>query len=242
MQFQFFSTSLLYKSNFMKTAYIFPGQGSQFVGMGKDLYQNSGIARSVFDQANTILGFKISDMMFGGTDEDLRQTKVTQPAIFIHSVALAKSLGQSFKPDMVAGHSLGEFSALVAIGVMSFEDGLRLVAARANAMQKACELEPSTMAAVLMLFYIWFAKVKLKIKPARAIKFCLAGIIIALHWITFFGSIDEANIAIALTMFSTGAFFASLIEPIIYKRKIIYNRISILYPNQSLLLLPMHQL
>ncbi len=130
-------------------AYIFPGQGAQFVGMGKDLYNNSEKAKEMFEQANEILGFRITDLMFNGTDEDLRQTKVTQPAIFIHSVILAATLGDSFKPEMVAGHSLGEFSALVAAKALSFEDGLKLVYKRALAMQKACELEPSTMAAVL---------------------------------------------------------------------------------------------
>jgi [acyl-carrier-protein] S-malonyltransferase len=132
-------------------AYVFPGQGAQFVGMGKDLYENSPAARDMFEKANTILGFRITDLMFSGTDEDLRQTKVTQPSIFLHSVILAKVLGDEFSPNMVAGHSLGEFSALVAAGALSFEDGLRLVAARAMAMQKACEKEPSTMAAVLGL-------------------------------------------------------------------------------------------
>ena len=135
----------------MKKAYVFPGQGAQFVGMGKDLYENNELCKKMFEQANEILGFRITDLMFSGTDEDLRQTKVTQPAIFLHSVILAASLGESFQPDMVAGHSLGEFSALVAAKAMSFEDGLRLVAARANAMQKACEKEPSTMAAILGL-------------------------------------------------------------------------------------------
>lgn len=135
----------------MKKAYVFPGQGAQFVGMGKDLYESSTIAREMFEKANEILGFRITDLMFEGTEEDLRQTKVTQPAIFLHSVILAKTLGEEFKPDMTAGHSLGEFSALVAAGALTFEDGLKLVYKRALAMQKACEAEPSTMAAVLAL-------------------------------------------------------------------------------------------
>lgn len=133
----------------MKKAYIFPGQGAQFVGMGKDLYENSPLAKELFEQANNILGFRITDIMFNGTDEDLKQTKVTQPAVFLHSVILAKTLGSDFQPDMVAGHSLGEFSALTAAGALSFEDGLKLVSKRALAMQKACEAAPSTMAAVL---------------------------------------------------------------------------------------------
>ena len=132
-------------------AYVFPGQGAQFSGMGKDLYENSTLAKELFEKANVILGFRITDIMFEGTAEELKETKVTQPAVFLHSVILAKTLGEDFKPEMVAGHSLGEFSALVANGALSFEDGLKLVSQRALAMQKACEIKPSTMAAVLGL-------------------------------------------------------------------------------------------
>ncbi len=132
-------------------AYIFPGQGAQFVGMGMDLYEKYPLAQELFEQANEILGFSITDIMFEGSAEDLRKTNVTQPAIFLHSVILSKVMGDDFKPDMVAGHSLGEFSALVANGVLNFEDGLKLVSQRAMAMQKACELKPGTMAAVLRL-------------------------------------------------------------------------------------------
>lgn len=132
-------------------AYVFPGQGAQFVGMGKNLYDGSDECRAMFERANEIIGFRITDLMFAGTPDDLKQTRVTQPAIFLHSVILAKYMGSAFQPDMVGGHSLGEFSALVAAGAMSFEDGLRLVIARANAMQRCCEKTPSTMAAVLKL-------------------------------------------------------------------------------------------
>ena len=134
----------------MSKAYVFPGQGAQFVGMGKDLYESNSKAKALFDEANEVLGYRITDIMFGGTDEDLKQTKVTQPAVFLHSVVTALCL-DDFKPDMVAGHSLGEFSALTAAGALSFADGLRLVYARAMAMQKACEAAPSTMAAVIGL-------------------------------------------------------------------------------------------
>jgi [acyl-carrier-protein] S-malonyltransferase len=132
-------------------AYVFPGQGAQFTGMGKDLYESSALAKELFEKANEILGFRITDIMFEGTADELKETKVTQPAVFLHSVILAKTLGEDFKPEMVAGHSLGEFSALVANGALSFEDGLKLVSQRALAMQKACEITPSTMAAVLGL-------------------------------------------------------------------------------------------
>lgn len=135
----------------MKKAYVFPGQGAQFTGMGKELYETLPLAKELFEKANEILGFRITDLMFEGSDEELKQTKVTQPAIFLHSVILSRSLGEAFQPDMTAGHSLGEFSALVAAGALSFEDGLKLVYARALAMQKACEASPSTMAAILGL-------------------------------------------------------------------------------------------
>ena len=132
-------------------AYVFPGQAAQFVGMGKDLYESSPLAKDLFERANDILGFRITDVMFAGDDDDLRQTKVTQPAVFLHSVISALVLGDDFRPDMVAGHSLGEYSAMVAAGALSFDDGLKLVAARARAMQKACEMQPGTMAAVIAL-------------------------------------------------------------------------------------------
>ena len=135
----------------MKKAFVFPGQGAQFVGMGKDMYENSELVKELFEKANEVLGFRITDLMFEGTDEDLRQTKVTQPAIFLHSVILTKAYADKFTPSMVAGHSLGEFSALVAAGALDFEDGLKLVYKRALAMQKACEAVPSTMAAVIGL-------------------------------------------------------------------------------------------
>jgi len=145
----FLFTGFETKNNCYMKAFVFPGQGAQYVGMGKDLYENSALAKELFEKANDILGFRITDLMFEGTDEDLKQTKVTQPAIFLHSVILAKTLGETFKPEMTAGHSLGEFSALVAAGAMNFEDGLKLVSQRAQAMQKACEVEPSTMAAIV---------------------------------------------------------------------------------------------
>ena len=200
-------------------AFVFPGQGAQFVGMGKDLYENNPVAKEMFDEANEILGFNITDLMFNGTDEDLRQTKVTQPAIFLHSVILAKTMGDDFNPDMVAGHSLGEFSALVAAGALSFEDGLRLVSARAQAMQKACEKTPSTMAAVLAL------------PDAKVEELCASvteGVVVPANYncpgqIVISGSIEgvdaacakmlEAGAKRALKLKVGGAFHSPLMEP-----------------------------
>lgn len=200
-------------------AFVSPGQGAQFVGMGKDLYENNPVAKEMFDKANEILGFNITDLMFNGTDEDLRQTKVTQPAIFLHSVILAKTMGDDFNPDMVAGHSLGEFSALVAAGALSFEDGLRLVSARAQAMQKACEKTPSTMAAVLAL------------PDAKVEELCASvteGVVVPANYncpgqIVISGSIEgvdaacakmlEAGAKRALKLKVGGAFHSPLMEP-----------------------------
>ncbi|PXX98969.1 [acyl-carrier-protein] S-malonyltransferase [Marinifilum breve] len=199
-------------------AYVFPGQGAQFVGMGKDLYENSELAKELFEKANEILGFRITDLMFEGTDEDLRQTKVTQPAIFLHSVILAKTLGEDFKPEMVAGHSLGEFSALVANGTLSFEDGLKLVSQRALAMQKACEMEPSTMAAIIGLDDETVEKVCAEIEevvvPANfncpgqlVISGSMKGIEIACE------KLKEAGAKRALPLKVGGAFHSPLMEP-----------------------------
>ncbi|RKE03795.1 ACP S-malonyltransferase [Marinifilum flexuosum] len=199
-------------------AYVFPGQGAQFVGMGKDLYENSELAKELFEKANEILGFRITNLMFEGTDEDLRQTKVTQPAIFLHSVILAKTLGEDFKPEMVAGHSLGEFSALVANGTLSFEDGLKLVSQRAMAMQKACEMEPSTMAAIIGLDDETVEKVCAEIEevvvPANfncpgqlVISGSMKGIEIACE------KLKEAGAKRALPLKVGGAFHSPLMEP-----------------------------
>lgn len=201
----------------MIKAYIFPGQGAQFSGMGKDLYQNSEF-RDLFEQANELIGFRISDIMFSGSDEALKQTNVTQPAIFLHSVILAKSLKAEFKPDMVAGHSLGEFSALVAASALSFEDGLKLVIARANAMQKACEIQPSTMAAILGLADEVVERICAEIDevvvPANyncpgqlVISGSIAGIDLACQKLT------EAGAKRALKLNVGGAFHSPLMEP-----------------------------
>ncbi len=199
-------------------AYVFPGQGAQFVGMGKDLYENSELGKELFDKANKILGFNITELMFNGTDEDLRQTNVTQPAIFLHSVILAKTLGDDFKPEMVAGHSLGEFSALVANGALSFEDGLKLVSQRAMAMQKACEAEPSTMAAIIGLDDETVERVCAEIEeivvPANfncpgqlVISGSMKGIEIACE------KLKEAGAKRALPLKVGGAFHSPLMEP-----------------------------
>jgi [acyl-carrier-protein] S-malonyltransferase len=199
-------------------AYVFPGQGAQFIGMGKDLYDTSPLAKELFEKANEILGFRITDIMFDGTDEELKETKVTQPAIFLHSTILAKVLGEDFQPDMVAGHSLGEFSALVASGVLSFEDGLKLVSQRALAMQKACEIEPSTMAAILGL------------EDEQVEKVCAEteGVVVPANYncpgqLVISGSVDAINKACesassagarrALVLPVGGAFHSPLMEP-----------------------------
>jgi [acyl-carrier-protein] S-malonyltransferase len=199
-------------------AYVFPGQGAQFIGMGKELHDNSPLAKELFEKANEILGFAITDLMFSGTDEDLKQTKVTQPAIFLHSVILAKTLGSSFQPDMVAGHSLGEFSALVANGTLAFEDGLVLVSKRAQAMQEACELEPSTMAAIIGLEDEIVEKVCDEINeivvPANynspgqiVISGSIKGIDIAIE------KLSELGAKRALKLMVGGAFHSPLMEP-----------------------------
>lgn len=199
-------------------AYIFPGQGAQFVGMGLDLYENYPMAQELFEKANDILGFHITDVMFEGTPEDLKQTKVTQPAIFLHSVILSKVMGEDFRPNMVAGHSLGEFSALVANGTLNFEDGLKLVSKRALAMQKACELQPSTMAAVLGL----------EDKVVEEICAAVNGIVVAANYncpgqLVISGEVEAINTACeqlkeagarrALVLPVGGAFHSPLMEP-----------------------------
>lgn len=199
-------------------AFVFPGQGAQFVGMGKDLYENNETARELFEKANEILGFRITDLMFNGTEDDLKQTKVTQPAVFLHSVILAKTLGEEFNPDMVAGHSLGELSALTAAGALSFEDGLRLVSARAQAMQKACEIKPSTMAAIIAL----------PDEKVEEICASIEGVVVAANYncpgqIVISGEVEAINAACeaakaagakrALPLKVGGAFHSPLMEP-----------------------------
>ena len=201
----------------MKKAYVFPGQGSQFPGMAKDLYEGNAVAKEMLDKANDILGFRITDIMFEGTPEDLKQTKVTQPAIFLHSVVLAKCY-DGFQPDMVAGHSLGEFSALTAAGAMDFEDGLRLVSIRARAMQKACEIKPSTMAAIIAL----------QTEKVEEICASCSGIVVPANYncdgqIVISGEIEAVNEACekckaagakrALVLPVGGAFHSPLMEP-----------------------------
>ena len=216
-------------------AYVFPGQGAQFVGMGKDLYEASTEGKDLFEKANKILGFRITDLMFDGTDDDLRQTKVTQPAIFLHSVILARLLGDDFKPDMVAGHSLGEFSALVAIGALSFEDGLKLVSKRALAMQKACELEPSTMAAIVGLDDDVVEKILRSIDevvvPANyncpgqlVISGSIKGIDIAIEKLT------EAGARRALKLNVGGAFHSPLMDPARQELAVIIEKTKFLDP------------
>ena len=200
------------------TAYVFPGQGSQFPGMGKDLYDSDSNARIWFEHANDVLGFHLTDVMFNGTEEDLKKTNVTQPAIFLHSVVKAKVMGDAFKPTMVAGHSLGEFSALVAAGAMEFADGLKLVAARANAMQKACATQPGTMAAILGL------------EDAKVAEICktIPGVVVPANYncpgqLVISGSIEAVNAACealkaagakrALILPVGGAFHSPLMEP-----------------------------
>jgi [acyl-carrier-protein] S-malonyltransferase len=199
-------------------AYVFPGQGAQFVGMGKDLYENSVRAKDFFEKANDILGFRITNLMFSGTEDDLKQTRVTQPAIFLHSVILAKTLGNSFKPEMVAGHSLGEFSALVANGTLTFDDGLVLVSKRAQAMQKACEMQVSTMAAILGLEDTVIEKICSEILeivvPANynspgqvVISGSVKGIDLAIEKLTAAGAKRAIKLAVG------GAFHSPLMEP-----------------------------
>lgn len=202
----------------MKTAYIFPGQGAQFVGMGQDLYNLNEETKALFEQANDILGFRITDIMFSGTEEDLKQTKVTQPAIFLHSVILAKALGAAFQPAMVAGHSLGEFSALVSAGALSFEDGLKLVSQRANAMQKACEAQPSTMAAILGLDDETVEKICAQIEDVVvAANYNCPGQLVISGTIEGVGKactlLTEAGAKRALKLNVGGAFHSPLMEP-----------------------------
>lgn len=202
-------------------AFVFPGQGAQFVGMGKDLYESSALAKELFEKANDILGYRITDIMFSGTDDELKQTKVTQPAVFLHSVISALCMGEEFKPDMTAGHSLGEFSALVAAGALSFEDGLKLVYARAMAMQKACELQPSTMAAIIALPDEKVEEICAQVSAEGQV--CVAANFNCPGQIVISGSIEGINKACelmkaarakrALPLKVGGAFHSSLMDP-----------------------------
>lgn len=216
-------------------AYVFPGQGAQYIGMGKDLYENSALAKNMFKEANDILGFEITKTMFSGTDEELKQTNITQPAIFLHSVIMASAMGDNFNPEMVAGHSLGEFSALVANKALSFSDGLQLVAKRANAMQKACELTPSTMAAVLGL------------ENAVVENICaqISGVVVPANYnttgqIVISGTLDAVNDAMellkaegarrALLLPVGGAFHSPLMEPAKKELEAAINEVTISNP------------
>ena len=216
-------------------AYVFPGQGAQYIGMGKDLYDNSPIAKEMFDEANDILGFEITKTMFNGSDEELKQTNITQPAIFLHSVIMASALGDNFKPEMVAGHSLGEFSALVANKALNFSDGLQLVAKRANAMQKACELTPSTMAAVLGL----------ENSVVQNICAQISGIVVPANYntigqIVISGTVEAVNEAVellkaegarrALLLPVGGAFHSPLMEPAKKELEAAINEVNISNP------------